>query len=286
MKKIIYLFYGIAFAMLCNLAMAEAEQEGLVREAPPGLPRGEIKIFQVVGEVRAITEDGEDMRLKRGASVYDGWTVTTGEQGKVVMLMSNGSTFNLGTNSQLVVKDYKQAEFDRSKGSFMTLKADPSQSFTQLFLNYGEMLGKVKKLREDSVFHVESPMGIASIKGTTFYVSFGYDKARDKYVMQVTNMDGEVIVDSDFTITTISSSNPANEVEFDPDKRTTLYNVPKETLVLITTEEVASAIDQMPNITALPNYFEFVQALSERFLPPPNPVDPAANPDIPPQSNP
>jgi|GEM_PF-1588540 len=101
-----------------------------------------------------------------GKTIYDGHQVITGDHSKAVLLFSNGTVTTLDANGVLIIEQFTQGAFRESGRKVEDLKEEPSQSTTQLELAYGEMVFNVKKLKNGSSFEIESPIGIAGIRGT------------------------------------------------------------------------------------------------------------------------
>jgi hypothetical protein len=72
------------------------------------------------------------------------------------------------------------------------LQADPSDSQTLLELNYGKLSGHVKNLRPNSSFDVDTPLGTAAIRGTTWSAMLFYNAERGEFLLTVKNFEGEV----------------------------------------------------------------------------------------------
>jgi hypothetical protein len=113
------------------------------------------------------------LHLVRGASVGQNQIVNTGPNSSVVLVFANGATVNLGADSQLVIDEFSQDPFTTAiKVSELT--EEPTSSKTRLNLMRGELLSNVKTLHRDkgSEFHVQTPVGAAGIRGTTFRIFY------------------------------------------------------------------------------------------------------------------
>ena len=101
-----------------------------------------------------------------GKSIYEGHAVETNEQGKAILLLSNGSMTTLSGKSKLAIQQFKQAPFKGGAETIGTLQQEPSSSQTKLKLDYGDLVFNVKKLNNASAFILDSPVGSAAIRGT------------------------------------------------------------------------------------------------------------------------
>ena len=106
-------------------------------------------------------------RIVAGTSLPDGHSIKTGEGGKVVCLLSNGTIFNVSPQSEMVISQFTQEPFEATDDKISDLETEPSVSEVKLKLNYGNLVTDVKKLNQGSSFNIESPLGSAGIRGTT-----------------------------------------------------------------------------------------------------------------------
>lgn len=195
---------------------------------------GKIKVFQAKGAVKQIDNmSGDSGPVKRGSNLTEGHTVVTGPDSSAYLMFSNGSTIVLDENSSLIISSFKQAPFDRSKGTWIALKEDPSQSDTMMYLNYGELVGRVKKLQPTSLYDVQTAIGTTGVRGTTFITGFYQDKSTNKYVMKVGNVSGKVTITSNMPVDMIVNDMGVAEGEMDPTNTLSTGDVPEQSLVLL-----------------------------------------------------
>lgn len=106
-------------------------------------------------------------RVKVGGLIFDGHTVSTGPASKAVLLFSSGTITTLKADSVLNIKKFAQEKFDpKAAGKLGDRKDEPSPSETVIDLNLGDMVVDVKKLKKESSFNIDSPVGTAGIRGT------------------------------------------------------------------------------------------------------------------------
>lgn len=164
----------------------------LFTTADASMQQGRVKAFMVRGEVALLNNaTGRETPLARGQEFTEGFTVVTGSESVCLLLFSNGASINLTPNSKLNVSEFVQEPYNMRLGSYATLQADPSTSSTRLRLDYGELVGEVKKLRESSAYRVDTPNAAAGIRGTTFVVN--YDPIAN--ITVVTNVGGDVFAE-------------------------------------------------------------------------------------------
>ena len=162
MKKLLYSFY---LALLpCFLFGQETTPSEIVD------PKGAIIIAQLEGEVSIVNNTTglalPPEKVKSGGILFDGHTVKTGSNAKVVLLLSNGTVSTLKAYSILNRKKGTQAKFDPGATKLSELEGEPSSSDVVIDLNLGDMVVDIKKLDKKSSFNIESPVGTAGIRGT------------------------------------------------------------------------------------------------------------------------
>ncbi len=112
-----------------------------------------------------------------GATFKNGNAVRTGEKSKAELFLSNGIRLVMLPTSTINVKNLKQGE-----GSLIAPSPDnksvkeTSQSFTDLEVVSGKVIGDVKKLASGSTFTLKTPVGVVNIKGTVFSVEYRVNK--------------------------------------------------------------------------------------------------------------
>jgi hypothetical protein len=155
------------------------------------------KVIQVTGTVTKYMANGELQQLSTGDLLREGDAVSATALSSADLVFSNGSELTIEENTSVNFATLKQQAFSGNK-RFEALDADPSTSQTLLELNYGKVSGHVKKLRSDSSFEVETPLGTAAIRGTRFTVTLIFNTERQEFMMSVDNIDGLVDVISKY----------------------------------------------------------------------------------------
>ncbi len=106
-----------------------------------------------------------------GESIPKGSTIITGSNSEADLLFTNGSLAKLGANSKIVLSLFWQKSFEPSEKKVTQLEEEASSSRVSLELEIGDLVVDVRKLNKDSSFMVESPLGVAGIRGTQFGMS-------------------------------------------------------------------------------------------------------------------
>ena len=118
----------------------------------------------------------DDRDVGVGNSIYEGHSVETPENGKAVLLFSNGSMTTLSGKARISVDQFKQAPFKGDPNKTVdSLEEEPSSSQTKLKLNYGNLVFNVKALNANSAFIMDSPVGSAAIRGTVGQLTVSID---------------------------------------------------------------------------------------------------------------
>jgi hypothetical protein len=156
------------------------------------------KVIEITGTVTKYSTDGSNAPLKVGDILVQGDSVSTTAMSSTNLVFSNGSELTVEENTSLTIATMEQAPFHSSQ-SYEQLAADPSQSQTLLELNYGELNGHVKKLQSGSRFDIQTPLGTAAIRGTTYNVRYFFNATRNESILSVTNIDGLIDIISRFS---------------------------------------------------------------------------------------
>jgi len=136
--------------------------------------KGVVVLANMKGQVSYQKGDGTPIAASNGDKLSEGYTIDTGSDGIVVLLFSNGSTLTLSPNTQIAIDHFTRKGEDKKPAGgisgFFKLKKEPTTSTTRLKLNYGEIVGHVKKLNyaKGSSFDVDTPVGAAGIRGTSY----------------------------------------------------------------------------------------------------------------------
>lgn len=161
----------------------------------PARVKGKIIAARVLGHVDAISNsDGKTRVLQDGDHLADQTTIVTAGNASVILVFSNGATLNVAGDSSLNIEKFEQDPFSEDV-KVAALTQEPSTSTTRLSLTKGDIVGKVAHLNVDggSEFSVQTPVGAAGIRGTTFRIVFRPDPATGRAFFVVTTADGRVL---------------------------------------------------------------------------------------------
>jgi hypothetical protein len=164
---------------------------------PAARVAGRIVAAQVMGEVIATNLVDDSRRaLVNNDVISQRYVVTTGENSRVVLIFSNGAMLNLGAQTTLSIDEFLQDPF-REDIALAELKDEPTTSVTKLNLARGELVGDVKHLRREqgSSFTVNTPVGAAGIRGTTFRIVFRPD-ANGQVIFTLSTSEGAILFEA------------------------------------------------------------------------------------------
>ncbi len=196
-----FAFWILTFSLLSSFVAEVSAQTpaSVPSTATPAPARVEGVIYakRVRGTVTAQDNATKATRpLQEGDEIKQGVTVVTGKShdSSVVLVFSNGAKVNLAADSILNIEEYL-TESSTEQIDVANLVAEPNSSSTKLHLAQGELVGNVVKLNKDrgSQFIVQTPVGAAGIRGTTFRIVFRPDPANPgHYTFSISKPEGGV----------------------------------------------------------------------------------------------
>lgn len=163
--------------------------------AAQGTQAGRIVLARINGAVTlTLKADGSVRPAINNEQIAAGYIVTTAPEASVVLIFSNGATVNLRGDSVLDIETFLQDPFAEDF-KIAAATAEPTTSTTRLNLTRGELIGNVKKLNADggSSFNIQTPVGAAGIRGTTFRIIFRPDGA-GQAAFSITTIEGLVVL--------------------------------------------------------------------------------------------
>jgi hypothetical protein len=180
------LLYG-TFAFVCAIASAQTGARS----------PGRIVVAKAIGKVTATNLTDKSQRaLVDNDVLTQNYAVATGAESRAVLVFANGATINLGSDATLSIEEFLQDPFDE-KVVVSDLTEEPSTSVTRLNLARGELVGNVKHLKREkgSSFIVNTPVGAAGIRGTTFRIVFRPD-ASGRVTFTLSTSEGAILFEA------------------------------------------------------------------------------------------
>ena len=148
---------------------------------------GDVQVLDAAGQPLPAEETGA------GKTLIEGQKIKTGDDGKMILLLSNGSLTTLDRDSELILEKFRQKPFVQVPDKkIKDLPNEPSNSETKLKLSHGKLMFNVKKLNTGSTFEIESPIGSAGIRGTTGTTEARLDPQTGSYTGGLDMLEGNV----------------------------------------------------------------------------------------------
>ena len=168
-------FFNPRFWLVAVLVLAPGWLCAQTAPTPVHKVVGRIIAVKVVGGV-TVTDLRDPMhphKLVENGEVSEGQVINTGDDARVLLVFSNGATVNLAARSTLSIDEFLQDPFAQPV-KVSDLVDEPTTSITKLNLVRGELMSNVKHLHREkgSVFSVQTPVGAAGIRGTTFQIFY------------------------------------------------------------------------------------------------------------------
>jgi hypothetical protein len=160
-------FQLLAIAFLAFPAIAKAQQPA---DAP--MKNGIIVLTSFEGDVKISSSSTDQTQApSKGAILKQGQIIVTGPKAKASLAFENGIVMEVTPSSKFLIQEFQQAPWDVAPDKLAEMKSEPSKSKTTGFLEYGDIITGVKKLKPGSSLEVSTPLGTAGIRGTDFKTS-------------------------------------------------------------------------------------------------------------------
>jgi len=153
---------------------AKAPATQPTKTSPAAMKAGKIRVIEVSGSgARAISAQGASSELKRGDFLSQGVRVVTGREASVELAFENGSSVVVKPGTEFSIDQFLADPFDTQAIDYGSLENEPTMSVTRTNLKSGEIFFHVEKLKERSTYEIQTPVGIAGIRGTGGFVRSG-----------------------------------------------------------------------------------------------------------------
>lgn len=170
MKNILRLLAGGFAAAFLALAVQAAN-----------LAPGAYSAGSVTGDVSyKLAGSAQYQPLSAGVALPQGATIKTGSKSTATIVFGSGSTAVIDSNSEVEISKFVQDVFSGP----VPVDSEPAISETEIKVIDGAVIAKVAKLKKGSAFTVNSPVGAAGVRGTSF--KYSYNSASGEAFLQVT----------------------------------------------------------------------------------------------------
>jgi hypothetical protein len=147
--------------------------------AAAGSPAAAGTVLTLRGDCSAVTA-GARRSLQTGAAVNVGDVVETGVEARMKIKMIDGSVLSVASSSKLTIADYDNAAGGKPRE-------------VEIDLDHGLLRAVVTHMDAPARFDVDTPAGVAAVRGTDWFVAAGPDKT------QVGVLTGKVSLTSNAT---------------------------------------------------------------------------------------
>ncbi len=174
--------------LVTGVAGAFVALSAAVAELAPGA----LSVGSVSGDVTYAAAGSSTFKpLAAGAALTQGATVKTGANSTATIIFSSGSSAAIGADSTVELTKFEQEAFSGPIPS----KGEPSVSVTEIKVVNGSVAAKVNKLKKGSSYTINSPVGAAGVRGTTFNVSYNASTGQ----LTVSTIEGLVVLTASAT---------------------------------------------------------------------------------------
>ena len=132
--------------------------------------KGNVRVINLFQSNESDKNNAKPKTLTAGEIVLQGSTIVSGKNSEVDLLFTNGTSAKIGQNSKLTISAIWQKDFKESKRKVADINEETSPTRIDLDLEIGDLIVDVKKLKKESSFRVNSPLGVAGIRGTQFRI--------------------------------------------------------------------------------------------------------------------
>jgi hypothetical protein len=190
------------------------------------LAPGAYSAGSVAGDVTYASTGGSSfLPLSSGTALSQGAIIKTGADSSASIVFSSGSVLVVESNTTIEVSKFQQELFSGP----IAVGAEPSVSNTQINVVDGSVIAKVAKLKKGSAFAVNSPVGAAGVRGTTYKVSYNaVTKA-----FKVTTVEGLVVTRGAGAQSSETPAEAGTEVTYEAGQEVAKADIPVEVLAAI-----------------------------------------------------
>ena len=151
----------LCYFVFIGLAVAAAEKNGTPSPAPP--EKDIALVLKTSGPVQIGADAKTWQEAARGARLHAGTQVRTGDQALAAIVFTDDkSLLKVRSNSKVVINGKREAAVSGSQRIVKTIS-----------MEIGELWAKVTK--GSAPFRIETPSGVAAVKGTIFYTALTAD---------------------------------------------------------------------------------------------------------------
>lgn len=192
-------FLTLLAVIFLTVSGLQAEDVDQVEESGGDKKPGVTVVVSLSGSAQISEREGASFKpVEQGQLVPVGATIQTGPDGILDLALSNGALFQLQENTRFTVDTFEQEAYefvfsngaairprelkefgadeailqtlDASEEAWNKLEKEPTTSLASFQLAEGAMIGFSKKLAPGSRMEIVTPIGVAGIRGTTWFL--------------------------------------------------------------------------------------------------------------------
>lgn len=150
-----FLLFSVACHLLVTLGLAAAAPAFLLVE-------------ELTGNATWTRPDKPATEVTSGMNIPIEGVLATGPESRVLLRLPNDALVSLGANSEVELIGYQQDTATPTTQQVDETTAPASQ--TELKIRRGVLTNHVRKLKTGSIYKINTPLGVAGVRGTTFQV--------------------------------------------------------------------------------------------------------------------
>jgi len=161
-----------AFQLLAITILAFPTSTKAQETVDAPMKNGIIVLTAFEGDVKISSSSNDETQApSKGAILKQGQIIVTGPKAKASLAFENGIVMEVAPSTKFLIQEFQQAPWDVAPEKLAEMKSEPSKSKTTGYLEYGDIITGVKKLKPGSSLEVSTPLGTAGIRGTDFKTS-------------------------------------------------------------------------------------------------------------------
>lgn len=128
-----------------------------------------LTIEEITGEAAWTRANKPAVKLTEGMSIPIEGMLATGPKSRILLRLPNDALVSLGASSEVELLGYQEISADETPQAEAVAPESPATQ-TELKLRRGVLTNHVRKLKTGSTYKINTPLGVAGVRGTTFQV--------------------------------------------------------------------------------------------------------------------
>ena len=164
----------LILTVVATISAINSQNEGKSPSDAKPVPMnlGNVRVLKVEGgKVEFVNSTGAISNLKEGMFIQQGSKIVTDKNETVDLVFENGSVLQIKPETEFYIDQFEQAPFEHKGFTYYKPASEPASSRIKLSIAEGTIEVDVAKLKNESHYHVFTPLGFAGIRGTSFFLS-------------------------------------------------------------------------------------------------------------------